>query len=105
MRDGKRAVEPGRWPKRNASLIRVRGYRSLDNSLRVDRAPHPNPLRASLARLDPARAGRGRGKQSALQEFTRLIQRAKFQPGLCKSFARAFFAVHHGEDQDDLAAG
>ena len=34
-------------------------FKTLD-SLCSERAPHPDPLRASFARLDPARAGRGR---------------------------------------------
>ena len=34
----------------------VQVYRWSNNA---ERAPHPNPLRASFARLDPARAGRG----------------------------------------------
>src|SRR6266478_1355953 len=33
------------------------------------RAPHPNPLRASFARLDPARAGRGGAASLAAQPY------------------------------------
>src|ERR1700737_1597596 len=46
---------------------RVRGGSTSLNSYSVPvdrRAPHPNPLRASFARLDPARAGRGRRSPS-----------------------------------------
>src|SRR5438132_14381794 len=39
----------------------------------VERAPHPDPLRASFARLDPARAGRGRARR-------RLTSRPSYRP-------------------------
>jgi hypothetical protein len=38
-------------------VIRVRGYRSIIWTGLAERAPHPNPLRASFARLDPAKSG------------------------------------------------
>jgi ATP-dependent DNA helicase UvrD/PcrA len=37
------------------SAIRVRG--AIRESVPVERAPHPNPLRASFARLDPVKNG------------------------------------------------
>ena len=43
--------------------------------------------------------------RSPLQKFTRLVQRAERDAGLCKSFGGAFLAVDHGEDQRDLGAG
>jgi hypothetical protein len=40
-----------------ASSRRVRGYRSIVRSKLVERAPHPNPLRAGFAPLDPVKDG------------------------------------------------
>src|SRR6478609_514299 len=37
--------------------VRVRGDRSIVRSQFAERAPHPNPLRASFARLDPVKDG------------------------------------------------
>ena len=37
--------------------VRVRGYRSIVGSRFAEGAPHPDPLRASFARLDPAKNG------------------------------------------------
>src|ERR1700722_20338701 len=44
---------------------------------RTAAAPHPNPLRASFARLDPARAGRG-SAPTGLREL-----RAGIEPRVC----------------------
>ena len=50
---------------RIASAIRVRGSHNKRLAHQfMKRAPHPNPLRASSARLAPARAGRGGGETS-----------------------------------------
>jgi len=43
----------------------VRGYRSLDRDELAVRAPHPNPLRASFARLDPVKNGEREQKRLA----------------------------------------
>src|SRR6266705_234041 len=48
----------GERSDRIADAIRVRGYRSIDKSRRVEGAPHPNPL--------PARAGRGSAPSAAV---------------------------------------
>jgi hypothetical protein len=37
--------------------VRVRGYRSIVGSQFAEGAPHPSPLRASFARLDPVKSG------------------------------------------------
>jgi hypothetical protein len=42
---------------RIALAIRVRGYRSIDRTQFADGAPHPDPPRASFARLDPVKNG------------------------------------------------
>src|SRR5260370_32859957 len=61
--------------------------------------------------LSPRRAGRGsrespRGSEhSPLQKLTGLVERTKRDAGGGKGFAGALFAVDHGEDQRDLAAG
>jgi hypothetical protein len=52
----------GRGGIASSDAIRVRGTigeseRVDGESERADRAPHPNPLRASFARLDPAKSG------------------------------------------------
>jgi hypothetical protein len=46
--------EVGSYAKRK---IRVRGYRPIVRSQLAERAPHPDPLRASFARLDPVKDG------------------------------------------------
>src|SRR6185437_9807144 len=49
---------------RIALAIRVRGYRLLSRTQHSRlAAPHPDPLRASFARLGPLRTGRGRRRQ------------------------------------------
>jgi DNA helicase II / ATP-dependent DNA helicase PcrA len=42
---------------------RVRGYRSLGEHRLAERAPHPSPLRASFACLDPVKNGEREKKQ------------------------------------------
>src|ERR1039458_7788604 len=55
------------------SEFRVRG--TLRETECVDKAPHPNPLRASLARLSPPRAGRGGGRSHAsLTKYSPLVR-------------------------------
>ena len=54
----------GERSDRISDAIRVRGtFREQFVTVLAARAPHPDPLRASFARLDPARAGRGRSTQ------------------------------------------
>jgi hypothetical protein len=49
-------LRPGKTP----GGVEVRAHLRRLASVLVETAPHPNPPRASFARLDPARAGRGR---------------------------------------------
>src|SRR5258706_5793840 len=48
---------------------------------------------------------RSNRRESILQEFAGLVERAEGNAGLRKGLGRAFVAVHHGEHQRDLAAG
>src|SRR5258706_3588436 len=64
QRSGHLAPLAGRGRSRR---LRVRG--TLRESERGESLPHPNPLRASFARLDPAQAGRGRSDPRQRNRF------------------------------------
>ena len=69
-----------------AAKIRVKG--TLRESEYVERAPHPSPLRASFARLDPAKSG---ARELTVAAAAPCFNHYRFRPsiGVIASFANS----------------
>src|SRR5712664_3909499 len=84
-REGSDHLAPLAGRGRIALAIRVRG--TIRESERVESPPHPDPLRASFARLDPASGAREKWS-APLQPKLIMLQATRTNPGFERSPAR-----------------